>query len=269
MLEYAANGRHYWSAAEFQRHAQNAAGDEWKLSQKLKELTNSEITAEEFFSAMEKNLQQSKLRLIFFLEDSSHELRSIVEFLNGQLKDMEILIVEARQYQQGNARIVVPWVFGFTEETRVAKRGSKEPIVKGEAEFWKKLKAGALTDEWKDRISEFVTSAARISDCEVTYQRSCIISLPNVVPQKTLLSIFRDGTLELSLARWKPQENNTLTDKQLTARNEFFKKLHSTFEISQDDLEKQYPEIPPQKWLPHSNEMVELINDLATLPSKE
>jgi hypothetical protein len=125
MLEYAASGRHYWTGSDFRSQAQNTAGDEARLRQKLSELTGSDIVPEEFFAVMDRNLQRSRMRLIFFLDDSPFELRSIVEFLNGQLKDMEVLIVEARQYQHGDARIVVPWVFGFTEEARVAKRDSK------------------------------------------------------------------------------------------------------------------------------------------------
>jgi hypothetical protein len=116
MLEYAANGRHYWSASDMRSHAQNAAGDEAALLAKLRDLTGSETDADIFFAAVEQNLHKSKMRLIFFLEDSPLELRSVVEFLNGQLKDTEVLIVEARQYRFDNSTIVVPSLFGFTEE---------------------------------------------------------------------------------------------------------------------------------------------------------
>ena len=211
MLEYAANGRHYWTASEFRGHAQDAAGDDSKLRQKLKELTGSETDPGGFFDAVEKNLQRSKMRLVFFLEDSPLELRSIVEFLNGQLKDMEVLIVEARQYQQGEARIVVPWVFGFTEEARVAKRESKaettrSAIVKGEAAFWEAIEAGALTEAWRDGIGDLVKSAAAIPGCEVTFQKTCIVSLPDIVPQRILFTISREGYLQLYLACWVPKD---------------------------------------------------------------
>jgi hypothetical protein len=274
MLGYAAGGRYYWTASDFRSHAQNAAGDESKLCQKLKELTASEIDPEEFFVAMEKNLQRSKMRLIFFLEDSPLELRSIVEFLNGQLKDMEVLIVEARQYQQGEARIVVPWVFGFTEEARVAKRDSKAEtirtsVVKGEAAFWENVKDSNWNDEWKKGMHSFVESAKATPGCEVTWQRSCMVSLPDLVPQKTLLSIFRNGTLELDLARWQPQEGSTLTDRQLAAKNEFFNTLHSVFEISLDNLQKQFPSVPPDRWLPKADKWGELIKHVASFSSKE
>jgi hypothetical protein len=36
------------------------------------------------------------MRLVFFLEESPNELRSLVDFMNKQLKDTEVILVEAR-----------------------------------------------------------------------------------------------------------------------------------------------------------------------------
>jgi hypothetical protein len=271
MLEYVANGRHYWRAAEFQGHAQNAAGDESKLTQLLKDLTGSETAPEEFFAAMEKNLQRSKIRLIFFLEDSPPELRSIVEFLNGQLKDMEVLIVEARQYQHGDARIVVPWLFGFTEEARAAKRDSKSETVrsslpKGEDPYWEGIEASALSGEWKRRIRDFV-SAVAASGCELKWLRTCNVYLPGIVPQKSLLQIGRDGSIWLYFVSWRPRNGSTLTEDQQSARNYFFNKLQAMFGFSQDDLQtKSYPNLAADRWLPKSDELAEVIHHLASFP---
>jgi hypothetical protein len=176
MLEYAANGKHYWTASELQIHALNTAGDASKLDQQLRILNGSEVDAEGFFALVETNLRKSKMRLIFVLEDSSNELRSIVEFLNGQMKDTEVLIVEARQYQHENARIVVPWVFGFTEDARVAKRESKAEtgrasVARGEASFWESVEGSQLSADWKKRLRSFVESTENIPGCDVSWQR--------------------------------------------------------------------------------------------------
>jgi hypothetical protein len=272
ILEYAANGRYYWSGSEFRSHAQNTAGSEAALDQKLKDLTGDpEVEAEEFFSAMEKNLQQSKIRLIFLLEDSPYELRSIVEFLNGQLRDMEVLIVEARQYQHGERRIVVPSVFGFTEEARVAKRESRREIersslAKGESAFWESITGGALTDAAKNGIREFVNNAASISGCEVTYLRTCMISVPRLLPQRQLFGIQRSGYLDIYLASWRPREGTTLTDQQTAARDMFVSKLKDILGV---DQEKQYPSVASDKWIPHSGELFALLGELTKLTSPE
>jgi hypothetical protein len=270
MLKYAASGRYYWTASDFRSQAQNTAGDETKLSQGLKKLTGAETAPEAFFAVMERNLQQSKMRLIFFLDDSPLELRSIVEFLNGQLKDMEVLIVEARQYQHENARIVVPWVFGYTEEARVAKVKSKAEIesvspAKGETPFWEALEASEVASGWKEAIRSFVASTRALPGCDVRWLKMCLIDLPNIVPQKTLLSIFRDGPIQLNLACWKPKEGSALTEQQLSAKLDFFASLQSMFDFSAEDLEaKQYPTVSPDRWIPKAIELTELIKRLAT-----
>lgn len=120
MLEYAASGRHYWTASDFRSQAQSTAGNEERLIQELNELTGTEI-------------------------------------VNGQFKDLEVLIVEARQYQHRDARIVIPWVFGFTEEARVAKRDSKletacSSPARGEGAFWEVVETSTLEPEWKTRF---------------------------------------------------------------------------------------------------------------------
>lgn len=49
------------------------------------------------------------------------ELRSIVDFLNKQMERSEVLLVEARQYELGDTKIVAPVLFGYTEEARRVK----------------------------------------------------------------------------------------------------------------------------------------------------
>ena len=268
MLEYAANGQHYWTASELRLHAQNTAGDASKLDQQLRVLAGTEVDAEGFFARMEANLRESKMRLIFVVDDSANELRSIVEFLNGQMKDTEVLIVEARQYLHGNARIVVPWVFGFTEKARVAKRESKAETARasaarGEASFWDSVEASQLSADWKKRLRSFVASAEKIPGCEISWNRGPLVSLPGVVPQKRLLGVRRDGTLELYLAQWRPLGDASLTESQQVKKAEFFGKLETVFGMKPEDLSKQYPQLSPDRWLPRANELQEVIRYLA------
>lgn len=273
MLEYAASGRYYWTASDFRSQAQSTAGDEAKLWHKLKELVGAETVPEGFFAAMERNLQQSRMRLIFFLDNSPFELRSIVEFLNGQLKDIEVLIVEARQYQHGDARIVVPWVFGFTEEARVAKRDSKletarSSPAKGEAAFWEAIESSELRPEWKEAIREFVAKARDVPGCELRWLVTCLVELPSLVPQRTLLSINRDGSLQLYLAGWKPRNGGTLTEQQSTAQSDFFNELKAMYDSRREDLEsKQFPNLPPEQWIPSAVRLAELIKRLGARSS--
>jgi len=272
MLEYAASGRHYWEASDLRSNAQSTAVDEAKLIEKLKVLTESDVTPQDFFLSVEQNLQKSKMRCIFFLDDSPLELRSIVEFLNGQMKDMELLIVEARLYQKENSRIVVPWVFGFTEEARVAKRESKAEtvrasVVKGEVAFWDAAE-DALREEgegWVNRLRELIASVAKIPGCELTWLRSCTVSLPYVVPGKILLGFRKDASLELYLDRWRPLQGVELTERQRDAREAFLGGVESLFGIPANELRDSmtWRLIAPKKWLPRADELRDLIGQLA------
>jgi hypothetical protein len=148
MLEYAANGHHYWTASEMRSFAETSAGGAESLHTKLVAIRgDDDQSVDDFFVAVERNLREAKMRLVFFLEESPNELRSLVDFLNKQLKDTEVLLVEARQYQHGPNRIIVPWLFGFTEEARVTKRESRAETIRaagerGPAAFWSAVEAG-------------------------------------------------------------------------------------------------------------------------------
>lgn len=275
MLEYAASGKNYWSASDLRSHAQDAASGEAGLIAKLRELTGADTDPDEFFLGMEKNLQASKLRLIFFVDESRLELRNIVEFLNGQMKDLEMLIVEARQYQQGTSRIVVPWVFGFTEEARVAKRESKAETMRvsgpiGEAAFWDAIDRDSTLTAWKEGLRGFIVAAAAIPGCEVDWKRSCIVRLPKIVPARTLFTISRDGSLQLYLVNWVPSEGSSLSETQVAARDRFFAGIESSFDMDRiDPQETQFPYVSPRKWLPKASDFLALVTRVATAEEKD
>ena len=132
MIEYAANGHHYWDAADLLARSQKTHGSAEAL-QTWGSTHTAAADAEAFFQQVQTNLRDAKIRLIFFLEEAPPSLPSLVDFLNKQLNATEVLLVEARQYRMVEAagtgfpqdqRIIVPRVFGYTEQARVAKRAS-------------------------------------------------------------------------------------------------------------------------------------------------
>lgn len=176
------------------------------------------------------------------------------------MKDTEVLIVEARQYQHGNGRLVVPWVFGFTEEARVAKRESnaeteRSSIAKGEANFWSRVEDAPLSDELKKSLRHLVDELSKVPGCELPWQRSALICLPDLVPQRVLLGIRGDGSTELYLARWQPVAGTPLTEKQVKAREQFYGELRTIFNVSNEDLKKQYPQLSGPRGIPKAREL--------------
>ena len=124
MIEYAANGHYYWDKQQLRDFADAAARDK-KIALEdafcaLQPTSGSSLDV--FFDRLQQNLREGQLRIVFFLEESPMELRSVVDFLNKQMERSEVLLVEARQYLLRGARIVVPTLFGYTEEARQVKR---------------------------------------------------------------------------------------------------------------------------------------------------
>lgn len=124
MFEYAANGHHYWTKEMLHDFSKESAQ---KVGLSLEEaLMNLQPTVEDsedgFFERVEQNLREGQLRIVFFMEESPMELRSVVDFLNKQMERSEILLVEAKLYNDGNSKIVIPTLFGYTEEARRVKR---------------------------------------------------------------------------------------------------------------------------------------------------
>jgi hypothetical protein len=67
------------------------------------------------------NLREQRVRLIFVVDEAPRELRRLVEFLNQKLTDVDVLIVEIKQYQGGELTALSPRVLGMTEAARIRK----------------------------------------------------------------------------------------------------------------------------------------------------
>ena len=250
MLEYAANGHHYWSASEMRSYAETSHGGASELSAALARICEPVgQDAESFFNLVERNLRESKLRLIFFLEESPLELRSVVDFLNKQLKDTEVLLVEARQYEQGLGRVVVPWLFGFTEEARVAKRESRAETVgsskdRGMEAFWKALSGSVRDNESLLAIQNLVDDARDTSGCVVSWIVSCIFQFPSSLPKRGLFGIRRSGALEPYFAYWNPVRYKDVSETQSAVRKKFASRLEEiTGKKFSEKQQEGYPQI--------------------------
>jgi hypothetical protein len=124
MMEYAANAQYYWDKNILKDLAEKSAIDrDDSLEEVLTSLQQDDYSSvDDFFENVENNLKEGQIRIVFFLEEAPNELRSIVEFLNNQMERAEVLIVEARQYAIDGLKVVVPSLFGYTEQARRIKK---------------------------------------------------------------------------------------------------------------------------------------------------
>ncbi|MCY2927128.1 MAG: hypothetical protein NT031_17185 [Planctomycetota bacterium] len=123
MLDYAANGHFYWTKEEIRDYAEQiCTKNGMALEQAVSAISGTDGSVDAYFERIQDNLREGQLRLVFFLDESPMELRSLVDFLNKQMERTEVLLVEARQYTKDGMRVVVPTLFGYTEEARMVKR---------------------------------------------------------------------------------------------------------------------------------------------------
>jgi hypothetical protein len=165
VLEYAANGPYLWSKDIIRDYAQKSAEkSKSALEDALRALEPDEAdSVESFFDRVEENLREGQIRIVFFLEEAPNELKCLVEFLNRQTVSTEVLLVEARQYKQGDIRVVVPTLFGFTEQARRIKQTVKPRDVR--TWDWDSFNADART---KGLDNTAIGAIRKVYDCCVS-----------------------------------------------------------------------------------------------------
>jgi len=114
MLDYAANGIEYWSIDHLRQAASETASKrDRSLDEEIKRLLGStDADVEGYWKHVEENLRSYKVRLLFVTDSTPKELRKLVEFLNRQMKDVEVLIVEIKQFLGEGQKAMVPRVIG-------------------------------------------------------------------------------------------------------------------------------------------------------------
>lgn len=268
MLEYAANGQHYWSAQQLLHCSQASAGSA-EVLQRWTEDAGFE-SPEAFFQTVEKNLRESRMRLIFFLEESPNELRSLVDFLNRQLNATEVLLVEARQYRSAAGLVVVPWLFGFTEEARVAKRESRAAASgrqqRGEDAYWAAVSAGPLGEATQRDMEALINSFPRTAAGPLhwTWAVSALLLAPAWQKNRGVLGLKRSGELELFFNYWSPSKHADLDSVHQHFRDELARRLSTVFDLPFTARQLEgFPTIKPERWRPRIAQLVQVLKEVA------
>ncbi len=89
--------------------------------------------------SVKSNLERGKLRLLFVADEIPFELKTMVEFLNENMNDIEVLAVEIKQYSGGDNKTLVPRVIGQTSKTEIKKDGQKSTRQWDEQQFMSDL----------------------------------------------------------------------------------------------------------------------------------
>jgi hypothetical protein len=266
MIEYAANGHYYWGKAQLRDYADDAAKRKNStLDDAIRSLQpTASDSLDAFFDRLQQNLREGQLRIVFFLEESPMELRSVVDFLNKQMERSEVLLVEARQYISKGMRVVVPTLFGYTEEARQVKRTIT-------------ITTAASRKKW-DKETYFADAQAKLATSEVTILESLYVDIlslgfevtwgtgqndgsfsvkdPSICP-RAILAVYSSGRLTLNFG-WL---NGNGTAEQA---RDMLKKLMSErvgLQI-QENYALKYPGFSMAEWGPKKSLVVGVLKRL-------
>ena len=257
MLDYAANANYYWSKEDLRTIAEltaSAQGD--SLESRLALLTEDE--PDQFFQQIEDNLREGQIRMVFFLEEAPWQLRSIVEFLNRQMERSEVLIVEARQYEDGDSRIVVPSLFGYTEEARRVKRTvtvTSRSRKKWDIESFSAATNENLGSEASSKVMGFIDSLENMGATLAWGTGAVNGSVSPKWPEcckRSILTVTSDGVLSLNF-KWLND-----SDDEMSIRDKLITEIESRTDLSlADDCAEHYPQFPWPKWDSSLNSLLE------------
>jgi hypothetical protein len=259
MMEYAANGHYYWTASELLSYAEQAAKDRGNsLEEELRRVGwDNADEPETYFEAVELYLREGQVRLVFFLEEASFELKSIVEFLNNQMNRSEVLLVEARQFRLGNERLISPALFGFTEEARLLK--SKVNVEPASGAQWTAErffeKAEQMLDPGNIEVLRQLLSECERLGCVTTWgkgkqQGTYSIKFPTVCSQN-LFYVRTDGRFEVPFgAMGKNERDRAVRSRLKTILTE---RMHLSVP---EEYETRFPGFTVEQWAPEANSLV-------------
>jgi len=273
MLDYAANGQYYFTKDKIDGFISDQADKlEIDAEQYVISINPVDCTSkDEYLELIDNNLHEGQIRMVFFMEEAPMELKSIVDFLNKQMERSEMLIVEAKQFKKDDFKIVVPSLFGYTEQSRMIK---KTVTVKT-----------ASRKTWNEELY-FEKLLERISDPNIVAKQKAIYqfiqknpdlqvkfgagketgSISCSLPQfsnRNILGISTDGNIFFSFASLNHN------DEEISFRELFLKTLSEKTDLTfPTDVRNKFPSKKPAEWINHTDTIISIIDDL-TINLKE
>ena len=198
--------------------------------------------------------------MLFFLEEAPWQLRSIVEFLNLQMERSEVLIVEARQYEYEGSRIVVPSLFGYTEEARRVKRTvsvKSQTRKKWDMESFSTEATKSLGADGFSVLLAFIKSLENLGAI-LAFGTGAVSGSVNpkwpALCKRSVLTVFTDGRLVLNF-KWLDSDGN-----EVAFRERLIAEIKSRTDLELgNDCAESYPAFLWHDWSSNSNHLVEAL----------
>jgi len=265
MLEYAANGHIYWTKDLLRDFAEDTAKkQDLDLDEAVRSIEPDYCeSTDDFFDAVINNLQEGQIRLVFFMEEAPMELKSIVDFLNKQMERTEVLIVEARQYEHNKMRVVVPSLFGYTEEARRIKK-----TITVTTDSRRKWDEDSFFNDARDKVTDYELKIIR-KLYDYCVSRGCTVkwgtgrqngSFNIVIPrlsQKSILSVYSNGQLSINFGWFRG------SDKLDEFRENYAKEVRDRLQFTiPDNLIKKYPAFAISEWSEKIEDLITIVDSI-------
>lgn len=171
MFDYAANGPSYWSIGDlrdaFAATNRKSGADP---TEALRFLLGDAVDPDSFWSRVEDNLRNGRIRMIFLVDEMPDELLRIVEFLARQLRDAEVYAVEVRQHVGTTGQVLATNILGQTQNDQQKISKTRTVTTLSEEEWFEAFRArhgdrafavARKISQWaRDRnLTTFVTKA--------------------------------------------------------------------------------------------------------------
>jgi hypothetical protein len=269
MLDYAANGQFYFSKEKIGGFISEQANKlEIEPDQYVMNLDPTDCTSiNDFLELIDNNLREGQIRMIFFMEEAPMELKSIVDFLNKQMERSEMLIVEAKQFEKDNLKIVVPSLFGYTEQARMIK---KTVTVKSashkswdEQSYFEKLRditSDSTVIAKQKEIYRFIQNhpdlQVKFGTGKETGSISCALSK---MSGRNILGLNTNGNICFNFG------NLSHNDKEISVKELFLNTLiEKTTLTFPTDVRNKFHSKKPTEWVNHTDTIIAIIDDLTT-----
>jgi hypothetical protein len=157
MLDYAANAVAYWPVAMTRNLLERrCAVNEQDPVVALSEALGNDIDYESFWERVKTNMLAKRIRLLFVADSVPLELRRIVEFLNEVTDPLEVLALEVRQFVGQDQRVLVPRIYGQTQDAAQRKRPAPGPATTLQQ----------FLSEWDETAHEHFARLLEMADAE-------------------------------------------------------------------------------------------------------
>lgn len=128
IMEYATNAVDAWGGGLLREESTKYWSQRGRdVDDVLSELVQGECDVDQFWHEVEANLEQRRFRLIVASDRLRPEVRRVLEFLNAELRSIEVLGLEMSCFgRDGESLILVPSIVGRTQAISDRKRRPTE-----------------------------------------------------------------------------------------------------------------------------------------------